>query len=129
MTKPTWVKQKWVFKHHEMPPYRTISNSKEDKLEQIHYVAAVRLGSTVAAFCLRAPRLLFLTLPAREISTRYAREFSFTRCHGEADSGMLHGSAVGNTSRTGCAFSPAAEICGKIFAFNIERKKVAACCD
>ena len=52
-----------------------------------------------------------------------------TRCHDEADSGMLHGSAVGNTSRTGCASSPAAEVCGKIFAFNIERKKVADCCE
>ena len=36
VTKPTWVKQRWELKHHEVPLYRTISNSKEDKLERIH---------------------------------------------------------------------------------------------
>ena len=30
------VQPKWEFKHHEVPPYRTISNYKEDKLGQIH---------------------------------------------------------------------------------------------
>ena len=52
-------------------------------------------------------------------SARYAREFSFAKCHGEADSGMLHGSAVGNMPRTGCS-SPTAEVCGKIPSFEIE---------
>ena len=36
VTKLTWVKPKWEFKHHEVPLYPTISSSKEDKLEQIH---------------------------------------------------------------------------------------------
>ena len=36
VTKPTWVKPEWEFKYHEVPPYHIISNSKEDKLEQIH---------------------------------------------------------------------------------------------
>ena len=30
------VQPKCEFKYHEVPSYRTISNSKEDKLEQIH---------------------------------------------------------------------------------------------
>ena len=36
---------------------------------------------------------------------------------------MLHGGAVGNTSRTGSSTFPAAEYCCKIPAFGIEGKK------
>ena len=42
---------------------------------------------------------------------------------------MLHGSAVGNTSRTGRSSSPAAEFCGKIPAFEIEGKEIVDCCE
>ena len=61
-------------------------------------------------------------LPARGRSARYAREFSFASCHGEAESGMLRGSAVGNTSKMGRSSSPTAELCGKFPAFEIEGK-------
>ena len=39
--------------------------------------------------------------PARGKSARYAREFGFARCHDEAGAKIQHGSAAGNTSRTG----------------------------
>ena len=35
----------------EVTPYRSISNPKNGKQEQTHLAAAVRLGSTVEAFC------------------------------------------------------------------------------
>ena len=38
---------------------------------------------------------------------------------------MLHSSAVGKTSRTRRASSPAGEVCGKIPAFEIKGKKTA----
>ena len=76
--------------------------------------------------CLKNPNIfeaqIRTELPARGRSARYAREFSFAKSHGEADSGLLRGSAVGNTSRTGRSSSPSAEISGKIPAFEIEGK-------
>ena len=42
---------------------------------------------------------------------------------------MLHGSAVGNTSRTGRSSSPAAELCGEIPAFENEGKGIADYCE
>ena len=41
---------------------------------------------------------------------------------------MLHGSAVGNTSKTGRSTSPAAEVSGKIPASEIEGKETLNCC-
>ena len=40
-------------------------------------------------------------VPAREKIARYTREISFARCNDEAGAIILHGSAAGNTSRTG----------------------------
>ena len=45
---------------------------------------------------------------------KYAREFSFARCQDEAGSEMLHRGSI----------SPAAEVCGKLPAFEIEGKKI-----
>ena len=53
-----------------------------------------------------------LRLPTRGISARYAREFSFARCHNEAGAIifiLLHCCPAGNTSRTGEPTSPAAK--------------------
>ena len=57
-----------------------------------------------------------------------ARDFSFARCDDEAGSVMLHGSAVGNRSRTGRSTSPATEACGKIPALEIEGMPIMDCC-
>ena len=67
-------------------------------------------------------------LHARGRSARYAREFSFARCHDEAGSVMLHRGFVGNASRTGRSTFPAAEICGKIRVFEIIGKEISDCC-
>ena len=51
-------------------------------------------------------------LPTRGKSARYAREFSFARCHDEAGAIiliLLHCFPAGNTSRTGEPTSPAAK--------------------
>ena len=51
-------------------------------------------------------------LPTRGKSARYAREFSFARCHDEAVAIILiilHCCPAGNTSRTGEPTSPAAK--------------------
>ena len=51
-------------------------------------------------------------LPTRGKSARYAREFSFARCHDEAGDIifiLLHCCPAGNTSRTGEPTSPAAK--------------------
>ena len=68
------------------------------------------------------------SLPARGRSARYTRELSFARCHDEAGCATVHGIAVDNTSRTGRSTSPAAEVCGKIPAFETEDKKTADFC-
>ena len=68
-------------------------------------------------------------LLARGRNARYAREYNLASYDDKAGSGMLHGSAVGNTSRTGRASSPAADVCGKIPASKFEGKKIADCCE
>ena len=56
------------------------------------------------------PRFFIDQQSARGKSARYARELSFARCHDEAGAIILHGSAAGNTSRTGRSTSSAAQI-------------------
>ena len=56
------------------------------------------------------PRFFIDQQSARGKSARYAREWSFARCHDEAGAIILHGSAADNTSRTGRSTSSAAQI-------------------
>ena len=55
-------------------------------------------------------RFFFNQKSARGKCARYARELSFARCHDGACAIILHGSAAGNTSRTGRSTSPAAQM-------------------
>ena len=48
--------------------------------------------------------------PARGKSARYAREFSFARCHDEAGARKQHGTAASIISRTGRPTSPEVQI-------------------
>ena len=56
------------------------------------------------------PRFVFNQQSARGNCARYARDLSFAKCHDEAGAIILHGSAAGNTSRTGRSTSPTAKI-------------------
>ena len=68
------------------------------------------------------PRFLFNQTSARGNCARYARELSFARCHDEAGAIILHGSAAGNTSRTGRSTSKSYRL-GQNYELGIESKK------
>ena len=78
------------------------------------------------------PRFFIDQQSARGKSARYAREWSFARCHDEAGAIILHGSAADNTSRTGRSTSSAAHLKSyrlwQNCELSIESKKTKGCC-
>ena len=71
-------------------------------------------------------------IPARGRSARYAREFSFARCHDEAGAMMIHDCGAGNvkdwTFNLSSSTNRRTKGRGKISLFRIEGNKTADCC-